>query len=64
MSLKKEAKGPFNNYVDKKRGGGGQLKVHTWSRDKGEVSCKMSTIVHSRGEVVKIGKHFVHVVVE
>ena len=42
--------GAFSNYVDKKREGGCQLKVHTWSRDKGKVvSCKMSTIVHARG---------------
>ena len=32
--------------------------------DKGGGVCKMSTLVHSRGEGVKIGQNLVHVVVE
>ena len=32
-----------------RRGGRGQQKVKAWSCDKGQVSCKMSTIVRSRG---------------
>ena len=39
-------KGPFNNYVGQQEVGGGQQKVQAWSRDKGWVSFKMSTIVH------------------
>ena len=32
--------------------------------DKGGGVCKMSTLVHSRGEGVKVGQNLVHVVVE
>ena len=32
----------------------GEQKVHGWSLDKDQVSCKMSTIVHLRGEGGKV----------
>ena len=43
----------FNNYVDMKRGEGVSSKSTLGHVTK--VFCKMSTIVHSRGEGVKIG---------
>ena len=56
-------KGAFNNYVEKKRGGGvvgpttppplsfevGQSNVYKGLRDKGEIVCKISKFVCSRG---------------
>ena len=54
-----KGKGSFNNYVDKKRG-----KRVSRKSTLDLVTCKMSTIVHSRGEGVKIRYNLVHVVVE
>ena len=50
--------------MGKKRGVGVSGKSTLAHVTKGGYPCKMTTIVHSRGEVVKIGKNLVHVVVE
>ena len=44
-------------------GGMGLLSTF-FPRGQGGGGCKMSTLVHSRGEGVKIGQNLVHVVVE
>ena len=49
----------FEVHVDILEGGFCPPFVHV---DKG--GCKMSTLVHSRGEGIKIGQNLVHVVVE
>ena len=41
----------FDNYVDKKRGGGGSVESPSiaLSHDKAQVLCKMFTIIHLSG---------------
>ena len=51
------AKGAFNNYVDKMRGGGGQ-KISVFVHAQGIKT------VHAGGRGVKKWQNFVHVVVE
>ena len=53
----KFCKGPFNNYVDKMKGGGGQ-KMSVFVHAQGIKT------VHAEGEGVRIWRNSVHVVVE